>query len=326
MSAKPALLITGADGFVGRRLVADLREDFDLRALVLPGRSSSVPDGARVIEGEFRALEGLADSVADVEFVIHCVGNMKGRDDEPYFEANALSVEQLLPFLHAHAPRLKRVVLLSSQAAGGPHEGDRPREEGDPARPLSVYGRSKLAGEKAALEWKGRVPVTILRPCSLYGPGDTCFLEMFRLARRGRFGMLFNADKRFQLLEVGDMVAAIRCALGDAGSGEIYFVAPDEDLRYSDLMEVFAKITGKRARPFVLSPRLSSAYLAWCDLKELVTGRADILSSSKAADMREPRWLCSGRKFSERFGFRARVPLAQGFERTYRWYEEHGWI
>src|SRR5206468_2866900 len=73
---------------------------------------------------------------------------------------------------------------VSSQAAAGPAREGRPVAEGDPARPVSDYGLSKLEGERAvARGWPG--PWIVLRPGVLYGARDRGLLTYFRMARKG---------------------------------------------------------------------------------------------------------------------------------------------
>src|SRR5438309_1620730 len=71
-------------------------------------------------------------------------------------------------------------------AAGGAGTPERPAREDDPPHPLNAYGRTKAAAE-SAIRSDARVPWTILRPCSVYGPRDRQWLPLVRLAARGRF-------------------------------------------------------------------------------------------------------------------------------------------
>ena len=88
----------------------------------------------------------------------------------------------------ADRPETAAFVLISSLAAHGPAGLDQPAVETDPCRPITAYGRSKLAAEK--LVWSRDWPfrTAILRPPALYGPRDREFLPLFKLALRGWTG------------------------------------------------------------------------------------------------------------------------------------------
>jgi len=77
------------------------------------------------------------------------------------------------------------LVLVSSLAAAGP-SGERPTVESDPPMPVSHYGRSKLAGEQMAMKFADALPITVVRPCIVFGAGDRGMYEVFRpIARSG---------------------------------------------------------------------------------------------------------------------------------------------
>src|SRR5581483_5661701 len=79
-----------------------------------------------------------------------------------------------------------RLVLVSSVAAAGPAPRGQVRTEADPPAPVSHYGRSKLAGERAAAKFAASVPITIVRPGVVFGPRDTGFVQVLRSLRKFR--------------------------------------------------------------------------------------------------------------------------------------------
>src|SRR5690606_10255845 len=82
-----------------------------------------------------------------------------------------------------------KVILISSAAAGGPAAAP-PRRPEDPPQPVSIYGKSKLAGEIAAIENRGNCPVTIVRPGIVFGEGDQEFIRIFRAITKTRVNPL----------------------------------------------------------------------------------------------------------------------------------------
>ena len=94
-------------------------------------------------------------------------------------------------------------------AAAGPGTVESPARESQVPRPVSFYGRSKLAGEQAVQALEG-LRLGIVRPPGVYGPRDKDFLALFRMGSRGWFPLLGSPDTGFSLIHVDDTVDALR--------------------------------------------------------------------------------------------------------------------
>ena len=125
---------------------------------------------------------------------------------------------------------------MSSQSAGGPARDGRPVAEGDPARPVSDYGRSKLEGERAvARGWPG--PWIVLRPGVLYGARDRGLLTYFRMAARGVLPVP-AARSRVQIGSVEQAALGIARAAGRPDlAGRIGFLCDPNPIAVAELGE-----------------------------------------------------------------------------------------
>ena len=167
-------LVTGATGFIGSHMAELLVEKG--WEVVCPVRDMS---NLRHLSGiQARAIP-LADVGSEVgknqgfDYVIHLAGATRARDYRGYREANVESTRRLLELFSNPVTNsnLKRFVLIGSQAACGPSPDDgTPVTESDPLCPVSLYGRSKREAEEVALSFTDRVPVTIIRPPTVFGP------------------------------------------------------------------------------------------------------------------------------------------------------------
>src|SRR6266545_7153015 len=94
--------------------------------------------------------------------VVHVAGKTSARNEAEYMASNAAGSANVVAAVRKVTPDA-HVVLVSSQAVGGPSRNGAPVCTVDQPRPVSSYGRSKLAGEEAVRKGEG-LAFTILRP------------------------------------------------------------------------------------------------------------------------------------------------------------------
>ena len=176
MSGAGITLVTGANGFLGRHLVAHLCErGARVRAAVLPADDAGglARAGVEVVRADLTApdsLPALFDGSVERVFHLAAVCNFS----TPYAvlrRVNVDGVERLTALALAAGVRV--FVQMSSTSVYGPYRGE-PFVEGAPRRPQDDYGRSKRDGEDVV--WsrvRDGLPAIVLRPCIVYGPGCT---------------------------------------------------------------------------------------------------------------------------------------------------------
>jgi nucleoside-diphosphate-sugar epimerase len=209
------LLVTGATGFVGRNLL--IRAARERVPILAPVRNREKL--LRCMEEDEIPRASVTPLPAepaewDAPRPSHAVlgaGVLFARSRAEYFATN---VDWTLRVLRTLPPEC-RIVVLSSQSAGGPTpKGRAARSEQDPDSPVTWYGESKLELERAiAREFPGR-PITILRPPMILGARDTATLPLFKMARgpvRTKPGL---RRKEFSFLGVEDVIAAVYAAFG----------------------------------------------------------------------------------------------------------------
>lgn len=156
--SKPGLLITGANGLIGKILIPHLIEAFDLRGLdVRPSSTSSL-----IREADIRKEEEVREvfqSISPVNYVVHLAANSSADADwQSVLMSNIHGTWNVFSLASRH--KVKRVVFASSAHATGYYEGRPPElhlqdlpaaiRVSDPVRPDGPYGISKIAGEAIA--------------------------------------------------------------------------------------------------------------------------------------------------------------------------------
>ncbi len=302
--AKGRILLTGATGFIGRRIQNRLIEEgWHLRVLArsASGRADNLHPRAEHIDGSFADANALARGVAGTQAVINCAGSVRGLRYEDFAAANVEGVRALCEAI-GRLSTPPPILHLSSLAATAPD--------------LSHYARSKRAGEEV-LESFDTLNWTVIRPPAVYGPGDKEMRGAFNLARHGIVPVPGgNRAQRLSMLHVDDLVAAVVAwlTLPTAHRHHVYSIDDGKAQGYDWNEIARASMKNKDGRPIFISlPTGLLKAMAWANEHlAAVTGRAIMLSSGKVRELTYPQWVAENGAFSQATGWRPQIPLAEG--------------
>jgi len=325
----PLSLVTGGTGFIGRYVVQELhRAGHEVRCLVRATSDTSGLAGLPVhlTRGDLTDPNTLNTAVAGVDNVFHLAGVIRAWRAADYESINGGGTLRLLQACERCNPTLRRFVLVSSVAAAGPSPDGRPLTEADPEHPSSEYGRSKRAGELAALAYADRVPLTIIRPSVVYGPGDRATLPLFRLANLGLCPILGD-DARLSLVHASDVARGIVISgMHPAALGRTYFMSGPEAATIGELMRMIASALGRRALPVRLPYLVTWSAACFFEACSLILRRPVLFDRQKARDMYRTAWCCDSTLAMQEIGYEPRVSLTEGLRETALWYKQHGWL
>ena len=310
MTATVAL--TGATGFVGSHIARNLvASHHRLRALVRNPRA--VFPGIEPITGSLADRPSLARLIEGCDVVVHCAGAIKAIDAAHFEHVNRDGAAAVADAA-ATSPSVRRFVLISSLAARSPL--------------LSAYAASKRAGETEVAR-RCRVPLTVLRPPVVYGPGDRETLPMFRAAGSGIFPIPGPAEARLSFLHVSDLARAVAAALSGAEPPAGVFEIDDGTeggYGWPEIGAALARAVGRRPIQVRIGRRLLEAASFASLAYSRVTGQPRMLRPDKVAEMRHPDWVCRKGDFGRRTGWSAELNLEAGFRDAVQWYRAHGWL
>jgi nucleoside-diphosphate-sugar epimerase len=193
-----------------------------------------------------------------------------------------------------------------------------PADEKAPCVPRDHYQQSKLLGEHACREatLDGRLETVILRPCAIYGPGDTRMLKLFRLLSRGAFVMIGDGRANFHPVYIDDLVDAFVKALTVPGAaGEAFIIGGPRYMPLSEYVATAADALGVGPPRIHLPYGLMEAAAFGCEALFKPLGLSPPLHRRRLTFFKHNRAF-SIEKARRVLGYEPRVDLAEGFART----------
>lgn len=322
--------LTGASGYTGGRLLSLLQaRGHEVSVLV---RSSSITEalrgsGARIVFGGLGDAAAAERLVQGAEALVHvaAVYRTAGHPDAYYREVNVLGTRVLLEA--AARAGLRRFVHTSTVGVHG-HVEHPPADESAPVAPGDIYQETKAEAEALALEF-GRtrgLPVAVVRPGAIYGPGETRLLKLFRAIARGRYAVVGSGKTFYHPVYIDDLLDGFLLALERPEAvGEAFLIAGPRYVSQDDLAALIARHTGGRVLPF----HVPAWPIQWAgDLCEalcvplgieppLHRRRVDFWTKSRAFSIAKAR---------ARLGYDPKVDLDEGVARTVAAYRQAGWL
>lgn len=299
----------------------------DEEAARLPEDLERAQASSDVVWGDVRDRASVADAVRGMEAVIHTVSNFRspGSDRDEAFEIN---VEGTRNVLEASVEEgVERFVHCSTIGVHGDVR-EIPATEDTPFHPGDTYQETKAAAERYVRKRHEETgcPITVIRPISMFGPGDRRMLKLFRMIEKGWFPIVGDGKVLFQPAYVDDVVEGFLLALElQEAVGEVFIVGSDQHLELNDLVRLIAEELGTEVRtPHVpLGPVLAAARA--CELLCAPLGIDPPLHRRRVSFYQNNRAF-SIEKARRVLGHEPRHSLREGLRRTIGWYREHGWL
>ncbi|HJR15989.1 MAG TPA: NAD(P)-dependent oxidoreductase [Gemmatimonadales bacterium] len=319
-------LVTGATGFVGSHLAEALRRRGDeVTALARsPAKAQALIGlGAQVMPGDLHDVAALERAAMDQDVVYHVAGMVAARNEAEFLWANRDGTRNVVAA--AQAAGGSRFVLISSLAAAGPSQRGTPLNGQQPDRPVTAYGRSKLAAEQivreSGLRW------SIVRPPIVYGPRDREILKVFRLAQFGIAPVFGNGAQELSAVHAVDLAAAL-ISIGSTSATEerTYIPCHPEVFTTAQFGLAVGAALGRTVITIPIPKPVGHGLLMLTGAVASLTRQRTILTSDKANEFFQPAWTGDPGPLTRDTGWRATYDLKRGLADTYDWYRQAGWL
>lgn len=313
----PPILVTGASGFIGRALCDGLAmRGMRVEALVRRPGSAPLSVAAEHVVDDLSRRPDLRSLLAGTAAVVHCAGiasapspALRGQDDR-LLAVNVQGTRWLAE--QAAEAGVGRFILMSTAKVNAEQTAvGQVLSEADAPQPQGAYAYSKSLAEQALTDLSARrsLPIVILRPPLVYGPGVIGNMRrLMRLVDRG-FPLPFGGlENRRSLLGVDNLCDVVACALSHPGAvGETFFVADARTVSTTELVMTLATALQRKARLFRVHPGLLRALRA----QDRLASALDRLFGSFVVDTT---------KAHRQLDWTAPLALEEGVEQMVYWY------
>ncbi|MFD1470214.1 NAD-dependent epimerase/dehydratase family protein [Hymenobacter caeli] len=333
----PRVLVTGANGFLGRHLVAELlRRGYPVRALVRPGRPSSPalpPLQALPVEvcemdlSQPAPKAELADAIGGCGAIIHAaaVAQVNPARSRAVRDTNLGGTEQALRL--ARKAGVERLVYVGTANVFGFGSKARP---GDETRPYAGrrYGLDYMDSKRAAADrvlaavGREQLPAVLVHPTFMLGPGDARPTSgaLLLALRAGRLPGYPLGGKNY--VHVQDVAVATVNALTQGRVGESYILG-NENLSYREAFALMAELLGVGPPRWPVLPPLANCYGVLCDLKARLTGRPGPVNAAMAAVANDGHYFTAQKARAELA--LPQTPITQAVAEARDWFITHGY-
>jgi nucleoside-diphosphate-sugar epimerase len=323
--------ITGATGFLGKSLALRLSERG--HELYLHARSNEKAEAIQhlaknTVVCDITDSKGLTELFNDADIVIHTVSNFRSASGTPesYIQINVDGTVNA--FERAREAGVKRFIHISTIGVLGDIK-ECPASETTEYNPGDNYQKTKLDAELYCRQQAEKgidMELVVLRPCSMYGPGDLRMLKMFRMLKKGTFFVVGACDANFHAVYIDDILSGIELAMDKKGiDQEIFILGGTDYVPLKEYISTAARAVGsgypKIKLPFwpmyILSAIIEFIFVPFRVEPPIFRRRVKFYRNNRAFNIE---------KAIKMLDYQPEISLQEGMKRTVQWYRQNGYL
>lgn len=325
------VLVTGATGFLGRKLVPKIQQEgHEVVALVREtSNREGLPKETEFREVDILDIKSLESVVHDIDVVVHLAAyfDFYPSDEELMFEVNIEGTKNLMNA--CVGTNVERFIYCSTTETIGPVRFP-PGTEDTELRPDFSYGQSKILAEQAIREITSNtgMPHVILRPAGIMGEGD--LYVMYEIAQQLNEGKVFalprTPNSQFMFIHVDDVVSGFVAALEPKiALNQTIILCPDEPMNWEEFVEVMTTSLGvkpPRLRVPAILAKFGMGLLSPFKNRKKMT----FFWHMKSVDRMMTDMFYSNEKAKRLLNWAPEITMAEGFRRAIDWYFANGYL
>ncbi len=324
-------LITGATGFTGANLVRKLLHQ-DIDVVAIARQSSNLKPFEQLpikwLQGDVFDPDLITTAVQNVNYIFHMVTPFREAKspDIGYHNVHVVST-QLLAKAALAQPDFRRFVHVSTIGVHG-HVEEPPGDETCPLKPGDIYQETKLEGEIWIKDFGQQtgLPVTVVRPAGIYGPGEKRLLKIYKMVMQGWVPAIGNGSNLLHFVHVDDLTNFfIHAATQSPAVGEVFICGSPQAITFRAMVTLISDYYRVSAR-FISLP--AAPLFALGDLCELIfrpLGIEPPIYRRRLAFYTKDRSFNTG-KMRSLLNFVPTHQDQEGLIELAQWYLDNGWL
>ena len=324
-------LVTGGTGFTGSNLVKKLvAQGVDVVAIARPTSNLKPFEGLPIkwIRGDVFDEKLINEAMEGVNYIFHMVTPFREAKspDIGYYNVHVLST-QLLAKAALKQPDFRRFVNVSTIGVHG-HVENPPGDENCPVKPGDIYQETKWEGEVWLREFaaKENLPVVVVRPTGIYGPGEKRLLKIYKWVVKKRIPVIGDGSNLLHFVHVDDLTNFfILSATHEKAVGEVFICGGKEAMTFQEMVTIVGDYY--QIKPHFLKVPAAPVF-AIGDLMEFICRPLGIeppIYRRRLAFYTKDRSFNTS-KMTRLLGFEPAHTNTKSLEELAQWYVDQGWI
>jgi nucleoside-diphosphate-sugar epimerase len=324
------ILVTGATGFTGKNLLKYLLDNGKKVRVIVRDKSklgelASHPN-IDVLVGSISDKEIVDASMKGIKKVFHvaAIFRTSGIPDQVYWDTHVKGTELLMQA--ALNEGVERFVHTSTVGVHGDVGNEIQSNEQSPYSPGDIYQVTKLEAEKKVHEFyeKHGLPLVVIRPTAIYGPGDLRLLKLFKIASHKISLVIGEGKIKYHMVYIDDLIQGYMLASEvEEAIGEAFIIGGDEVLSLNELLSTISDVLNKSktkihlpVRPFqILGTVMEKIFIPLGISPPIYRRRVDFFTKSRYFDIS---------KANKVLNFHPKTSVKEGIKKTTEWYKANG--
>jgi nucleoside-diphosphate-sugar epimerase len=322
------IAVTGGSGFIGNHLVKKLvSEGHNVKVLVRKTSNAELLKRlpVKLVAGDIVDRKSVESLVNDVEIVYHLAAQVYLGSEDDFWNVNLRGTRNILEACLKW--NINRFVHVSSIGVMGSIKNP-PCDESYPFNPVTPYDRSKCEAEKFALRYhvEHGIPVTIVRPTVVYGPGNMYFLRLYQLLQKGHFWFIGSMNNLMHPCYIENLLQGIALASENPKAvGEIYIIGDEKPVSWTEYVETIAEVINVDPPTRHVSVSLMKVIAFFYEFKSWMFG-GDPFLTRRWLDEITKDFAYDITKAKKDLGYEPEISLKEGISRTVEWYRLNGFL
>jgi len=326
------VLVTGATGFTGSMLTRKLVSSaLNVAAIARPSSNIDSLNDLNIswFRGDVFDPKTVENAAKDADYIFHlATAYRQPGSSSDYLEKVHVTSTKLLAAEALKNKSFKRFVHVSTVGVHGHIDQKEPADETYRFKPGDSYQTTKAQAETWIREFskQNSLPLTVIRPTGIFGPGDKRLFKLFKMASKRFFPLLGQGNCYYHLIHVDDLTEAIiKSASSPRANGEIFICGNNDPIKLEEIGRIIASELGRKISvirlpvwPFYLLAIMCEALCKPLKISPPIFRR-------RVAFFTKDR-LFDTKKMRTALGYEPKYSNKEGLIQTTRWYVDHGWL